>query len=179
LAFSYIDMHKLKIYRLVKIIFVTFFLAACGGTDTHDGNSDVQVSAEHAQASGAGLPQIQMQDAAGAIITGFNYDAQAAASSVTAQLARATSAQSTQVPQLAQALGFIIKYKADVTSQSTSAASAEALNKPSASRMSAMQVAGSKAGVQLSYGIRLALGAHTFKSGIGLGCCHEASRPKH
>jgi serine protease len=158
-------MHKLKIHQLVKITFVTAFLAACGGTDAPDGgNSNLQVSAEQSQASGANLPMIQMQDAAGAIITGFNYDAQAVAASVTEQLAQAVSAQSARAPDLAQAFGFIIKYKADVASQSMSAASAETLSKPSASRMSAMQVAGSKAGVQLSYGIRLALGAHTFKS---------------
>lgn len=158
-------MHKLNIHQLAKITFLTAFLAACGGAETPSGgNADVQANAKSAQASAAEIPQIQMQDAAGAIITGFNYDAHAVAASVTEQLSQAAAGQSAQAPELAKALGFIIKYKADVASLSMSAASAETLSKPSASRMSAMQVAGSKAGIQLSYGSRLALGAHTFKS---------------
>ena len=158
-------MHKLKIHQLAKITFLTVFLAACGGSDAPmGGNSDLQANAQQSQASGMDQPMFQMQDAAGAIITGFDYDAKAVAASVTAQLGQAAAGSTAPTPQQAQALGFIIKYKADVASQSMSAASAETLSKPSASRMSAMQVAGSKAGVQLSYGIRLALGAHTFKS---------------
>jgi serine protease len=158
-------MHKLKIHQLAKITFLTAFLAACGGTDAPlGGNTDLQENAKSTQTNAVDLPQIQMQDAAGAIITGFSYDAQAVATSVTEQLANAAVGQSVQAPQLAKAFGFIIKYKADVASHSMSAASAEALSKPSANSMSAMKAAGSKAGVQLSYGGRLALGAHTYKS---------------
>lgn len=162
---NYFDMHKLKIHQLAKITFLTAFLAACGGTDTLlGGNSDLQANAKSAQANAADLPLIQMQDAAGAIITGFNYDAQAVAASVTEQLAKAAAGQSAQAPEPAKALGFIIKYKADAASYNMRAASAENLSKPSANSVSAMQAAGSKAGIQLSYGMRLALGAHTFKS---------------
>lgn len=158
-------MHKLKIHQLAKITFLTAFLAACGGTDAPlGGNSDLQANAKSTQANAAELPLIQMQDAAGAIITGFNYDAQAVAASVTKELAQAAAGQSAQAPEPAKALGFIVKYKADVASHSMSAASVENLSKPSANSMSAMQAAGSKVGIQLSYGMRLAVGAHTLKS---------------
>jgi serine protease len=156
-------MHKLKKLQFLQVVLLSAVLAACGGNETSTSNADLQASAKHAQTTATDLPLIQMQDAAGAIITGFDYDAQAVAASVTQQLAKTTAA-SQVADQPAKALGFIVKYKADAASYNMSAASAENLSKPSANSMSAMQAAGAKAGIQLSYGLRLAVGAHSFKS---------------
>jgi serine protease len=156
-------MHKLRKFQLAQIVLLSAVLAACGGNETSTTNTDLQASAKQTQTTATDLPLIQMQDAAGAIITGFDYDAQAVAASVTQQLAKTTAA-SQVAEQPAKALGFIVKYKADAASYNMSAASAESLSKPSANSMSAMQAAGAKAGIQLSYGLRLAVGAHSFKS---------------
>ena len=158
-------MHKLKIHKLAKIAFLTAFLAACGGSDAPvGGNSDLQANAQQSQVSGMDQPMFQMQDAAGAIITGFDYDAKAVADSVSAQLATTVALTSTEAAQPAKALGFIVKYKADAANYNLSAASFENLSKPSANSMDAMQAAGARAGVQLNYGSRLAIGAHTFQA---------------
>ena len=156
-------MHKLRKFQLAQIVLLSAVLAACGGNETSTTNTDLQASAKQTQTTATDLPLIQMQDAAGAIITGFDYDAQAVAASVTQQLAKTTAA-SQVAEQPAKALGFIVKYKADAASYNMSAASAENLSKPSANSMSVMQAAGAKAGIQLSYGLRLAVGAHSFKS---------------
>ena len=157
-------MRKLKNHQLVKITFLSVFLSACGSNDSSLSGVDLQASAKQSQVIVAELPLIQMQDAAGANITGFNYDAQIASASVTEQLAKSTTLPSANTAQPAKARGFIVKYKADIASYNISAASAENLSKPSSNSVSAMQAAGVKAGIQLSYGMRLALGAHTYKA---------------
>jgi serine protease len=157
-------MSEYKIFQFVQIAFVILTLVACSGNETSSNGIDSQANIKQTQEAVVPLPQIQMQDAAGANITGFNYDSYAAEAAVASELTKTAAMASSKTEQPTKALGFIVKYIADAPSYNMEAASAENLNKPSANSLSAMQAVGAKAGFQLNYGIRLAIGSHTYKS---------------
>lgn len=145
--------------RLILTSLFAAILAACGVNE-----SGTNMDAALTSSSENPLAGFQMQDASGANIQGFDYNAQALANSETATRAQAVASDTTAVAAApAKALGFIIKYKTNIASAGISASSAN-LVKPSAASMSAMQSVGSKAGVALRYGSQMAIGAHTMQA---------------
>jgi serine protease len=160
---------KKIVHSMLRVSFSIAFalaLGACGSSDIAATKESVAASKQSNAIASADEPMIQMQDAAGANITGFSYDAKAVADGVTTNLKKTTAliSSASQEGARSAALGIIIKYKSDSPSYSMSAAASEGLNKPSATSMASAQAVAAKVGVDLFYSMRTALGTHTYKS---------------